>query len=292
MLYGRRKRLEELTRAEAQGQSFWTDELDEQARTKLFHIINLDRYKEYLYLARRITLKDLGERWLSGALVTSIYDERYEDIRRCFEQGDQDIVFSLLEAVISLPSRFDQDRLNISQYRKYDDLKEYCHKVIEEVGEVLREHRVNFDIIEGRFVPFQSRVMHENIVVPTLTLLGDRKDFANVEKAYLKALDELHSGSPDDAITDCSTALQEALTILGCKGNSLGPISNSAVDKGIINSYDKKLVKWVSADRSQMGDTHKVTSASTEDAWLAVHVVGAIILRITSGSLRSGNARR
>ena len=113
-----------------------------------------------------------------------------------------------------------------------------------------------------------------------------------MEKAYRKALDELHDGSPDDAITDASTALQEALSALGCKGKSLGILVNSAVANKVIDPHDKKLIDWVSADRSTKGDAHYVSSASTEDAWLTLHVVGAIILRICGGPLRSlGEAR-
>ena len=40
---------------------------------------------------------------------------------------------------------------------------------------------------------------------------------------------------------------------------------------------------WVSADRSEMGDSHKAeTTLTRDDAWLTVHVVGALILRLAS----------
>lgn len=37
---------------------------------------------------------------------------------------------------------------------------------------------------------------------------------------------------------------------------------------------------WVSADRSERGEAHKSGSDDRADAWLAVHVVGALILRL------------
>ena len=295
MLYGRRKRLEDMSRAEAEGRSFWTDELDEQARAKIFNLVTNLLNKctsKPLLIARQMTLQELGLIWLSGKKVIDPFDEEIEDIFKSIFKAKKDIIFSLLEAIISLPSTAGSETLyqNIS-YSEADQLSSYLVYFVKEVRTILQEHRVSFDLIQGRFIPFESRIMHEAVVVPTLTLLGSCKDYANVEKAYLNALDELHRGNPDNAITDASVALQEALTSLGCEGNSLGPLSKSAVNKRIISSHDKKLIDWVSADRSTKGDAHTVNSASAEDAWLTVHVVGAIILRITSGSLRSEAAQ-
>jgi hypothetical protein len=42
----------------------------------------------------------------------------------------------------------------------------------------------------------------------------------------------------------------------------------------------QKLVDWVSASRSDRGDAHSASNATRPDAWLVVHVVGALILRL------------
>lgn len=74
------------------------------------------------------------------------------------------------------------------------------------------------------------------------------------------------------------------LTLLGCEGNALGPLIASAQKKGVLTGYDVKLVaEWVSADRSEKGDAHKAASVSREDAWFTVHVVGALLLRLSGG---------
>ena len=294
MLFARRKQLSRMEEAEAQGQSFWTENLDEQARIKLFYLFNnLVNFigLHYVQEAHRWVLEDLGRLRLFKTIDINSFGIEADVIREIIEAQEEEI-FSLIEALIWLPLRAEQEGFypNPSYIEDYD-LTRYLLKFIEDVCVILREHRVAFSIVEGRFIPLQSRIMHENVVAPTLTLLGRSKEFANAEMAYLKALEELHKGSPDDAITDASTALQEALISLGCKGNSLGSLSNSATNKQILSPHDKKLIDWVSADRSKMGDAHTVNFASTEDAWLTVHVVGAIILRITSGSLRSGATR-
>jgi len=135
-------------------------------------------------------------------------------------------------------------------------------------------------------VPFSSREMHEAVVVPTLTLLGGDMRFSKAESAYQKALREI-AADPSDAITDAGTALQEMLTALGCSGNALGPLLTSAKKKGLLGGHDDllidavyKAIDWVSADRANKGDAHKVVASRPDDAWFAVHVVGAIMLRL------------
>jgi hypothetical protein len=128
------------------------------------------------------------------------------------------------------------------------------------------------------------------VVVPTLRLLAGRVDYAAVEIAYRNALEEISGGKPDDAITDAATALQEMLELLGCEGNALGPLIRDARRKGVLAPHDQtlgdaiaKIGDWVSADRSEMGDGHRGASAATrDDAWLIVHIVGALVLRLAS----------
>lgn len=46
-------------------------------------------------------------------------------------------------------------------------------------------------------------------------------------------------------------------------------------------------MQWVSAGRSTMGDAHHATSPLPEDAWLTVHIVGAIIVRLANQTPRA-----
>jgi hypothetical protein len=158
------------------------------------------------------------------------------------------------------------------------------------VNEVLDDEGIAISVVDGLTVDRGSMEMHAEIVRPVLDLLGGRSVFQKVEAAYQKALTELRpGGDPSDAITDAGTALQEVLTSLGADGNSLGPLLQSARTKGLLGPYDSKLSQgvqligeWLSADRSQRGDAHSVTAADREDAWLAVHVAGALILRLAA----------
>src|SRR5207302_1960509 len=110
------------------------------------------------------------------------------------------------------------------------------------------------------------------------------------ETAYHDALEEVGKGKPGDAITDASTALQEMFVALGCSANSLGPLIKSARSKGLLAAHDERLTKaitdvvdWVAADRTATGDTHKADKAAKADAWFMIHIVGALMVRLTSG---------
>lgn len=292
MLFRNRKRLAQLQKAEAKGQSFWTEELDEQVRLKIRYLVeNLSDSIGTIFIetAQKITIEEEA----LVRLASEHRDSRYTDAIDGILTADTSVVLSLIEALMSLTNRVKPSR--IQPYitpRNAARLGAALPVFIGKLSQILREHRIAFDIVERHFVPRQSRIMHENVIVPTLMLLVITKNMKMLRRLIEMTLSELHDGSPDDAITDASTALQEALSALRCEGNSLGPLANSAVVEEVIEPHDKKLIDWVSADRSTKGDAHSVSSALIEDAWLTVHVVGAIILRICGGPLRSSGEAR
>ncbi|MEO8527537.1 MAG: hypothetical protein ABI435_00500 [Pseudolysinimonas sp.] len=162
-----------------------------------------------------------------------------------------------------------------------------------DVNTILREDRISFELLNGEMVPFSSQEMHVAVVEPVLRLLTS-PGWESVEAAYQAALGEIARGEGANAITDAGTALQEALLALGATGNALGPLIQSARSSGIIAGHDAALVEvlrraaeWVSADRSVSGDAHNAATASVEDAWLTVHVVGALIVRLSAAQRRA-----
>jgi hypothetical protein len=156
------------------------------------------------------------------------------------------------------------------------------------VNQILDEDDIAFQIVGREVLPRESMAMYADVVAPALSLLHGDVRLTKVERAFHDALKELKPGrSPADAITDAGTALQEMLVALGAQGNALGPLLGSARQKGLLGPYDSKLADgvqkigdWVSADRSERGDAHLVKESDADDAWLAVHVVGALILRL------------
>lgn len=269
MLYGRRQRLEQIAQAEAQGQNFWTPEFDKRARGRIAALV-----------------QQLG----TGA-VAMVSKEAIELLLR--EEGlyvDKSILVSLMKAHDNvLPSLIEATLLAV---RRISDSR--ASSLEQDIAEVLNEHRISYDLINGEMIAFQSKELHQEVVAPVLRLLPGRPDWGKVEAAYQAALREISEGNPADAITDAGTALQEALTLLGCQGNALGSLIKSAKSKGLLAPHDSQLTQgierianWVAADRSESGDSHKASTAITrDDAWLTVHVVGALVLRLAAGSPR------
>lgn len=164
----------------------------------------------------------------------------------------------------------------------------------ETINEILDDHELAWHLSGSEMVPVSSTVMHVTITEPVLSLLGANARYAAVETSYRKALRELKpDGDPSDAITDAGRALQEMLVAAGAQGPDLGRLLVDARKRELLAPYDSKLAEavgalteWVSADRSQRGDTHLVRDANREDAWLAARVTGALILRLAAGPRR------
>jgi hypothetical protein len=286
VLHRRRKRLEELAALEAEGENFWSDEFDLAARTKIVLVVRkiAEMYYEgstFLNRARDLILTDEGLFYLHERNVYAA-----DDMLRYLMSASDEMMPTAIEA---LAAAFRDNRLRHASGGW--DASEIFESTI---AVILREHRIKFELIDGHMVEFSSRALHVDVVAPVLTLLGGDKKWASTEKAFQDALEELSKGEAGDAITDAGTALQEVLTALGCTGNALGPLIKSARSSGKIAPHDsplldsvERVMHWVSADRSEKGDAHTSAMPTLDDAWFTVHVVGAIILRLTKPGPRA-----
>ena len=271
VLHSHRKRQRELAEAEAAGKSFWTEAFEETARLRLAAAVTLHMRHRPPDVAEGVSLLfrtqlglDIGFSGHMGNLQDYVE-------KRC----PDDLMPSLCEAIMWCVSRTEHDA----------DVLETT------INHILNDHRISFELIDGKMIEFESKELHQEVVAPTLRLLSGRSGWDTVEKVYQTALGEISQNNAADAITDAGTALQEALQLLGCVGNALGPLIKSATKKGLLTPYDVKLADWVSADRSEMGDSHKAGSSATrEDAWLTVHVVGALILHLAGGPARGAGS--
>jgi len=210
-------------------------------------------------------------RSLEKAIVDTIIDIRTE----------HDIVFSLIEAIWHTTEPF---VYHSNAPRQRVDPRQQFGVTIRTI---LSDHRVSYDFVEGQFVARGNQVMHNGIVEPTLSLLSGRKKFAAAETKFFDALKSIQESRFDDAVTDTCSALEETLDAVGCTGNTLNRKFQHAITLGIATGYDKKIVDWLSADRVDKGDTHSGGSKATRaDAWLTLHVTGAVILCIAEAEKR------
>lgn len=269
-----RRRRHEVAALEAGGQRLWVDEVPRQARVKIAtEWEGMARNGPYPFKEDQAYVAEILRR-LGG-----------HDIRKVtpgqFIASDGDYALDIIGALCILFAKG-------PQFPGTKDWPDF-------VNNVLEDYRVAYRVVNGELVPFESDELHVEVTAPVLgLLLGDR--FGQANRAYVKALKEIPT-DPSDAITDAATALEETLVALGCKGNSLGDLIKDARKLGLLAAHDvnleagiSKFLDWASADRSQSGDGHRVSNASRSDAWLMVHVVGALIIRLVDpGPPRKGS---
>ncbi len=287
MFHFQRRKYAERAAREAAGESFWTKKFDDSTRTRILHSFkdavgapDSITSHEYYIIAHGLILRSAGLLYL----VRQDFDPATDLLNYLLKCPD-DMVPSVVEAM-SVVCNDDRIRSRTHNWNSsvFDQM----------VNRILREHRISYELSDCEMIEFSSRELHEEVVVPTLQLLAGRPDLARVESAYQAALGEISKGESANAITDAGTALQEMLTALGCSGNALGPLVKSAREKGLLAPHDSplvnavdKILNWVSADRSERGDAHEVSPATVDDAWFTVHIVGAILLRLSKPALRS-----
>lgn len=294
-LFKRRRELVALEERERQGESFWSESFSRETRVRLQFVMNSELGGDYrsAEAAARLLLIDLGQLALYGGNGTPA-QQFYQFLFDC----DDDMVPSVVEAFAAGHKQvFEQEALRQAFVASGAIMHggarlPFNARLVDAINRVLAEDRIAFELIDGEMVPFASRELHVEVVEPVLRLLA-KPGWERVEKSYQSALTEIARGDGADAITDAGTALQEALVHLGAEGNQLGDLTTSAKNKGIIASHDAPLLqtidkacRWASADRSNTGDAHNADEASREDAWFTVHVVGAILLRLSQGGLR------
>jgi hypothetical protein len=205
-------------------------------------------------------------------------------------ERDEDVAFSCIEAVHRVMDNFSKRLQNSASYLEPRRVEEFELRV----NEILNSHCIEYRFVDGEIVPLSSEEMHVEVVEPVLVLLHGHPEYESAYTAYLKALKEIAANDAPDAITDAGTALQEILTALGCRGNALGPLIGDARRHGLVAPHDRNLAEgierfmhWASANRSEDGDAHHSSPAVLADAWLMVHIVGALILRLSDPAPRS-----
>lgn len=289
MLHSLRRRLEQFAEREAAGESLWTPEFSERARSRIMHVVrridgesSMSTINQLFGEAHRLIVEQEG-----GFSLTGSTQAPSADFFAFYQACDDDMFPTVLEALVLAFDASDNANLNYMPYKQG-----WSTRFANSVNEILAQERIGWELVGGRMIEIRSKELHDAAVEPALRLLH-KTEFANADKAYRDALDELAQGKASDAITDAGTALQETLTALGCEGNQLGDLIRSAKKKGLFAAHDdpltqaiEKVLHWVAADRSEMGDSHHSTEATRDDAWLIVHVVGAIIVRLASGTKR------
>lgn len=161
------------------------------------------------------------------------------------------------------------------------------------VNDILLGARVDWSWDASKFQQRGNHVLHAEVVKPASTFLDLKPQFARASAGFEAALTRLSENQPAVAITDTATAVQEFFRALGVEGGSISDQLNGAATAGVISQEDRRLLKpivdWVNADRSSRGNAHQFRDddASKADAWLAIHVAAALIVRLANEEPRN-----
>lgn len=275
MLHSNVRRAREAAGREAAGDNLWSTEFDDRSLTRLDGIWGvIAQLKSYDYefpsrIAQQMRI------WGGYGVPSELYPGVFVSRGRGNTEFILDLLGSITKVIRDIPG---------------DAEKEFT-KV---VNLILNEHRIAFRLVDGEIVPVESDELHEEVVQPALRLLVGAQ-FNDAHDAYLKALKEIQGNDSGDAITDAGTALQLTLTALGCEGKVLGDLLRDAKRKNLLAGHDealtdgiKRIADWAASERNITGDSHQHSTAELSDAWLMVHVVGALIVRLTDPGLTRG----
>lgn len=289
LLPSRARYLRERAEHERKNGVVWHEDFSELVRGKLFDAIEqstdqfemLERYVES-YL-REHSHDNQNVQGISGALMQDWGYASTDQILDVLAATGM-MLDRLQDEVIAearSPEWFVENLVNVPTY----DGTGYRRKA----NAIFVEFRIAWVFVDGQFIPRTGELMHTEVVAPLEAILTGKPEFASAERAYNEALSHLASGQPGAAITSASSTLQEVLRGMGAKGGDLNSLMNDAIYKGFLAKHDAKLnaafksiADWAVADRGSMGNAHWSSKGGQDDAWLAVHIVGALVLRLAA----------
>jgi len=155
---------------------------------------------------------------------------------------------------------------------------------IQEANGIFEAERIAWAYVGHRIVERQQLPLHAEIIAPLDLLLTEDPRFERVARGYQRAIRQLAAGELQVAVTAMTSALEDALAVLGAQGQSLGAKNADARQRKLIPGHESKLfaalAEWATGARSATGMAHGETDAKPGDASFAMHLAGAAILRL------------
>ncbi|MDP9936903.1 hypothetical protein J2T11_003271 [Paenarthrobacter nicotinovorans] len=213
---------------------------------------------------------------------------------------DLDRLDALAAVIYAFVTLSDSDTESVQEdYNDPGEAPRYeTERFISSVNDTLLAARVEWHFDDGSFTQRGNSVLYTDVVKPATILLESSPRFTKASAGFNAAITRLSENKPDVAITDAASAVQEMFRGLGVTGNSITDQLDAAQRKGIITAVDRMLlrpiVNWVNADRSERGNAHhhRAGDVSKADAWLAIHVAGALMVRLSNEEPRDIVAAR
>jgi hypothetical protein len=290
-LFTRRQAAREEAAARARGEN--VDVLRDEASPEF--------RQQLVYTISDTAMWPIGAEWLVTNFQRYLIGQIWHKLRVAYgkaslagfpDKGDGDLARFIIEVATSGQVMDVIDmviQIYITEGQEHAELAQCAYdatqKFLATMSGHMREHKLAFDIVEMQVVSKKSEELHQSVVAPALTLLHSSARFANAEKQYRDALDELAAGNWADAVTDASATVENVLRdILGLSQGALADLLGQARKQGLFGDAQSARIKKVVtgftalADlRNEESDAHGNTT-NPETAWLALHWAGALIV--------------
>jgi AbiJ N-terminal domain 4 len=118
-------------------------------------------------------------------------------------------------------------------------------EVISGINGRLQEAGIGYQFVSGEIVRIDSTLIHSEIVVPALSLLGEAR-FIAADQEYRAAHEAYRHGRLEDCIASCGKAFESVLKVLGAgrgwgirDGDTASTLINAAVKARFLASYSQ-----------------------------------------------------
>lgn len=298
------KRQQELAQAEARsrgegGDGYFVDEAPQEFRQQLWYAIDTATtwpgvYRVYEvrdYLLQSIR-RYLSEEYGWSSLAGDPSADHQTDVGLFVTQiASTTQLMDVIDGVITVLVREATTSTSGHRLDALNALKSFSDTVVRR----LREHRLAYDVVDLKVVAKQSEELHQQVVVPALTLLHSQVQYADAEKQYHDALDELAAGNWADAVTDANAAVENLLrTIVGFQQGQLPGLLAEARKRGLFGDNQANRIKKVVTGLTALSDVRNTDSdahgndTDPATAWLAVHWAGALLVYLVQRAEDNG----
>jgi len=285
-------RRRQLAGREADEGVVWRDDAPEAVGRKIGAILPLMTNKEWLVYENADAHRLVGSE-------SSIIEFSTKDTLagRGSERDRLDAIAAIVYSFVRL-SVTDDEEVENGWDHQYVPPRYDVDSLVETVNDILLAARVEWHFADGEFVQRGNSVLYADVVKPATILLDSNPKFSVASSSFNTAITHLSENKSAIAVTEAAVSVQEFFRAIGVNGNSISDQLDAAKNANVITGEDRALLKpfvgWMNADRSNRGIAHfhREGDVSKADAWLAIHIAGALIVRLSNEDPRDILAAR
>ena len=179
---------------------------------------------------------------LSGARGINMHDkgDAYRDLTLWFmNESNTDRALDAIE----LSARCIKNRCSRSYYLNRRNAEQVANEALSEINVRFKEHGVGYQFLDGEIVRVDSQLIHQEAVVPALTVLRGA-EYSNAHEEFLSAYEHYRHGNMQEALVDCYKCFESTMKVICTKRGwhfdpraSARDLVESCLTNGLIPPY-------------------------------------------------------